>query len=119
MRWQSGAPIGAVWSLATRERTRGGGQWGLGVDELGRIHRNTNPSPLFVDLVPSRYGVRNRHQRRFEGIVKGIDASNVVHPSRINPGVNRGYQERTLRDDFTLHYFTAACAPGSRGSRPG
>ena len=97
-----------VWEV---ERTRGGGQWGLGVDELGRIHRNTNPNPLFVDLVPSRYGVRNRHQRRFDGIVKGVDASKVVYPSRINPGVNRGYQERTLRDDFTLHYFTAACAP--------
>lgn len=95
------------------ERTRGGGQWGLGVDEVGRIMRNTNPNPLYMDLVPSRYGVRNRHQRRFSGVVSGVDAKNEVFPSRINPGVNRGYQERTLRDDFTLHWFTAACAPTS------
>ena len=90
---------------------RGGGQWGLSMDELGRALRNTNPNPLYMDVVPSRYGVRNRHQRGFKGNFTGVGAKNEVFPSRINPGVNRGYQERTLRDDFTLHFFTAACAP--------
>lgn len=93
------------------ERTRGGGQWGLGLDELGRFYRNTNPSPLHVDVVPARYGARNRHQRSFQGNFAGVGATKEVFPARINPGVNRGYQESTLRDDFTLQYFTGACSP--------
>lgn len=99
-----------VWQTRS---VRGGGQWGLSMDELGRALRNTNPNPLYMDVVPSAYGVRNRHQRGFRGNFTNVGAKNEVFPSRINPGVNRGYQERTLRDDFTLHSFTAACAPTS------
>ena len=90
---------------------RGGGQWGLSIDEYGRVLRNTNPNPLYVDLVPSSYAVRNRHQRGFRGAFANVDAKHAVFPSRINPGVNRGYQPNTLRDDWTLRQFTAACAP--------
>ncbi len=97
-----------VWETRS---VRGGGQWGLSMDELGRALRNTNPNPLYMDVVPSAYGVRNRHQRGFRGNFTNVGAKNEVFPSRMNPGVNRGYQERTLRDDFTLHFFTAACAP--------
>ncbi len=89
----------------------GGGQWGLSMDDLGRLMRNTNPNPLYVDVVPSHYARRNSHQRRFTGAVMGVGAKNEVFPRRMNPGVNRGYQEVTLRDDFTLHYFTGACGP--------
>lgn len=90
---------------------RGGGQWGLSIDEYGRVLRNTNPNPLYVDLVPSSYAVRNRHQRGFRGAFANVDAKHAVFPARINPGVNRGYQPNTLRDDWTLRQFTAACAP--------
>lgn len=92
-------------------RERGGGQWGLSVDEFGRAYRNTNPNPLYIDLVPSTFGVRNKHQRGFRGPFANVDAKHAVFPSRINPGVNRGYQANTLRDDFTLRQFTGACAP--------
>ncbi|QDV09357.1 Cytochrome c-552 precursor [Planctomycetes bacterium Poly30] len=93
------------------QRTRGGGQWGLSMDDVGRIMRNTNPNPLYCDIVPSHYAVRNSHQSRFHGAFAGVDAKNATFPSRINPGVNRGYQPATLRDDFTLAAFTAACSP--------
>ncbi|HAM70966.1 MAG TPA: hypothetical protein DCM86_04910, partial [Verrucomicrobiales bacterium] len=33
----------------------------------------------------------------------------AVWPSRVNPGVNRGYQPQQLRSDGTLATFTAAC----------
>ncbi|MEM9801634.1 MAG: PVC-type heme-binding CxxCH protein [Planctomycetota bacterium] len=88
---------------------RGQGQWGLAKDDLGRFMRNTNPHPLYVDVVSSHYAVRNRHQRGFHGAFTDIGATREVFPARMNPGVNRGYQEVTLRDDFTLHYFTGAC----------
>ena len=91
----------------------GGGQWGLSMDERGRALRNTNPNPLYVDLVPSRYAVRNRHQRGFRGTFAPVGAQHDTYPSRINPGVNRGYQPSTLRDDYTLARFTGACAPTS------
>lgn len=93
------------------QRVRGGGQWGISMDDVGRIMRNTNPNPLFCDIVPSHYAVRNGHQRRFNGAFAGVEAKNATYPSRINPGVNRGYQPATLRDDFTLAAFTAACSP--------
>ena len=89
---------------------RQAGQWGLARDDVGRFARNTNPQPLFMDITPARYAVRNRHQRGFHGAFAGVDATREVFPSRINPGVNRGYQAVTLRDDYTLHYFTAACS---------
>ena len=96
-----------VWEV---RRERQAGQWGLARDDVGRFARNTNPQPLFMDITPARYAVRNRHQRGFKGAFAGVDATREVFPSRINPGVNRGYQEVTLRDDYTLHYFTAACS---------
>jgi len=96
-----------VWEI---RRERQGGQWGLAQDDVGRFARNTNPQPLFMDIAPARYAVRNRHQRKFHGSFAGVSATREVFPARINPGVNRGYQEVTLRDDYTLHYFTAACS---------
>ncbi len=93
------------------EPVRGGGQWGLSMDDVGRFVRNTNPNPLYCDIVPSHYAVRNRHQRGFHGAFAGVEAKNATFPSRMNPGVNRGYQAATLRDDYTLASFTAACGP--------
>lgn len=100
-----GAP---VWEV---ERTRGGGQWGLGVDELGRFYRNTNGSPLYVDVSPDHYGMRNRHPKFFAGFMAGVEASEEVFPSRVTPGVNRGYERRVTGEDWTLKSYTSACAP--------
>ncbi|MEM9381363.1 MAG: PVC-type heme-binding CxxCH protein [Planctomycetota bacterium] len=91
-------------------RERGSGQWGLAQDDVGRFVRNTNPNPMFFDVAPSHYSVRNRHQRGFHGAFVGVGATREVFPARINPGVNRGYQAATLRDDFTLHTYTGACS---------
>ena len=35
------------------------GQWLVSQDDAGRIYRNVNDSPLFVDYTPSRYFLRN------------------------------------------------------------
>ena len=36
----------------------------------------------------------------------------TVYPARVNPGVNRGYQEKTLKPDGRLDKYTATCGPG-------
>ena len=92
-------------------REAAGGQWGLSVDEVGRLYRNTNPNPLHVDVLPPHHARRNGHQRRFRGTFERSGAQYDTYPARINPGVNRGYQPSTLRDDFTLARFTGACSP--------
>ena len=39
------------------------GQWQVSQDDAGRIYRNVNDSPLFVDYTPSRYFLRNPERR--------------------------------------------------------
>lgn len=89
----------------------GGGQWGLGFDGRGRRYFNTNPDPLRGDLYPSRYAVRNPEFGRAFGHNRRWAHAMATYPARITPGVNRGYRKGTLREDFTLRVFTAACGP--------
>lgn len=84
-------------------------QWGLSQDDFGRLFYTSNSDQLRGDLVPSHYfGSRNARQKP-PGIGVQIAKDQSVWPIRVNPGVNRGYQPGTLRDDGTLAKFTAAC----------
>ncbi|MEE2718531.1 MAG: PVC-type heme-binding CxxCH protein, partial [Planctomycetota bacterium] len=87
------------------------GQWGTTRDEWDRWYTTPNSYPLFVDLVPKHYANMNPAFRWFDGVYERVPADTGIHPVRINPGVNRGYQPATLRDDFKLASFTGACAP--------
>ena len=90
------------------------GQWGVSQDDAGRLYRNTNPSALHVDLVPTPYYGRNPDLRRTRGSYEFLgadDSLNTVWPARPTPAVNRGYQTGVLRPDGTLAEFTAASAP--------
>lgn len=93
------------------QRTGGGGQWGVAKDDLGRFFFNTNSDPLRGDLISSHYAVRNPNLGRANGTNVRFAKDFEVWPARINPGVNRGYQPATLRDDFTLYRVTGTCAP--------
>jgi len=93
------------------QKTGGGGQWGVAKDDLGRFFFNTNSDPLRGDLISSHYAVRNPNLGRASGTNVRFAKDFEVWPARINPGVNRGYQPATLRDDFTLYKVTGACAP--------
>ena len=97
------------------ERTAGGGQWGLTQDHLGRAYFNTNPDPVRGDVFPSHYAVRNPNHGRGRGGNSRFAHSFDTWPTRINTGVNRGYRKGTLRDDYTLRVFTAACGPWVQG----
>lgn len=93
-----------------RQPALGGGQWGLSQDDRGRLHFNYNSDWLRADAYPSHYALRNPHLGRAAGVNVQLGHDQRVWPSRITPGVNRGYRQGQLRE-FKLATFTAVCAP--------
>ena len=92
------------------------GQWQVSQDDAGRIYRNVNDSPLFVDYTPSRYFLRNPNARRTRGLyellIEQTDAT--VYPVRNNRGVNRGYRDPFFRAG--RHRRSSFRAPARRRS---
>jgi mono/diheme cytochrome c family protein/glucose/arabinose dehydrogenase len=97
------------------ERTLQRGEWGVTHDDAGRIYRNTNESPVHVDLIPTFYFARNPNLLRTRGSYERLATDNddllTVWPVRPNPGTNRAYQTGIDREDGTLARFTSVCAP--------
>lgn len=87
------------------------GQWGVSMDDYGRLYRNSNEDPLRADLIPAMYATRNPNQASMRGVYERLTPNLPVWPARPTPAVNRGYRERTLREDSTLAHFTAAGSP--------
>ena len=89
------------------------GQWGVGSDDGGRIYRNWNEQPLFVDIVPARYFMRNPNVVRTRGLYDiMMDPKDMtVWPVRPTRGVNRGYRDGVLRPDGTLTTYVSAGTP--------
>ena len=89
------------------------GQWQVSQDDAGRIYRNVNDSPLFVDYTPSRYFLRNPNGARTRGLyellIEQTDA--VVYPVRNNRGVNRGYRDPFFRADESSIVIQGASGP--------
>ena len=84
-------------------------QYGLSQDNYGRLFYNSNSDQLRGDLVPSHYLIKAPPNTKLPGLGVQIVKDQSVWPIRVNPGVNRGYQTGTLREDGTLWKFTAAC----------
>ena len=89
----------------------GHGQWGVAKDDFGRLFYSPNSDPLINDAYPKHYSARNPESGGVPGVPRRAANDRSTWPVRKNPGVNRGYQNRTLRDDGTLRNFTAACGP--------
>ena len=87
------------------------GQWGVARDDFGRLFYSPNSDPLIGDAIPKHYASRNPGSSGLPGVPRRVASDRSTWPIRINPGVNRGYQNRTLRNDGTLRTFTAACGP--------
>jgi mono/diheme cytochrome c family protein/glucose/arabinose dehydrogenase len=110
-----------VWSAAygSRFRLRGGmwqrdvglsrGQWGLCQDNYGRLYYNYNSDFLRCDLLPAEAFARNPLLRDATSVNAKVVTDQTVWPSHPTPGVNRGYDEKTLRKDGTLSSCTATC----------
>ena len=94
----------------TREPTDTRGQWGITQDDTGRLFHNNNSDPLRADLVPTEYFKRNPYLAAPAGSNVGIVRADLpLWPSRVTPGVNRGY--KTLNAEGKITAVTAACGP--------
>ena len=89
------------------------GQWGGSIDDAGRVYRNVNSAPLFVDFTLARYFMRNPNVARTRGLYEPVisiqDA--VVWPIRPTRGVNRGYRDQFFRDDDSSVILQSASTP--------
>jgi mono/diheme cytochrome c family protein len=89
------------------------GQWGVSQDDGGRIYRNVNTDPLFVDYVAPQYYTRNPNLVRTDGVYDVLakqEDSNIwpIHPTK---GVNRGYRDDIFRPDGTATYYGGVSSP--------
>ena len=89
------------------------GQWGVGADDAGRIYRNWNEQPLFVDVVAPHYFMRNPNVARTRGIYEIMmdPRDMIVWPVRPTRGVNRGYRDGVLRPDGSITTYVSAGTP--------
>ena len=87
----------------------GRGQWGLSQDDAGRLFYNYNSDLLRTDLLPAAAYARNPLLRDALGINNKVIKDQSVFPSHPTPGVNRGYDTKTLRADGTLANATSTC----------
>jgi mono/diheme cytochrome c family protein/glucose/arabinose dehydrogenase len=93
------------------------GQWGMTQDDFGRLYFNSNSDFLRANLLPEAWLKRNTNFTFTAARAARILADQSVWPSHATPGVNRGYEPKTLREDGTLSRCTAACGSGIyRGS---
>ncbi|HWJ55337.1 MAG TPA: PVC-type heme-binding CxxCH protein, partial [Vicinamibacterales bacterium] len=92
-------------------KTLSRGQWGISMDDTGRIYRNWNDDPLHVDYTPGRLLARNPSAVRTRGVYEPVTTDLEVWSARPTPAVNRGYRDGVLRPDGTLATFQAAGTP--------
>ena len=89
------------------------GQWGVTQDNAGRIYRNVNTDPLFVDYVSPEYYARNPNLIRTIGLYESLvnQDETQIWPARPNPGLNRGYRTEARRDDGSSSYYGGVSSP--------
>ena len=77
------------------------GQWGASMDDAGRIYRNVNDAPLFVDFIAAKYYARNPNMVRTRGLYDPLISreASTIWPVRATRGVNRGYRDQFFRPD--------------------
>ncbi len=89
------------------------GQWGITQDSAGRIYRNVNTAPLYVDYVAADYYARNPSLIRTSGLYQNLinQEEAQIWPARPTPGLNRGYRVDTLRPDGSASYYGGVSSP--------
>ena len=92
-----------------REGTIMRGQYGISHDDVGHLFYNNNSNLLRCDFLPAEDMSVNPFLDSPPGLNVEI-AKNQTFPSRVNPGVNRGYTE-DLDLAGKLQRPTASCSP--------
>ncbi|HEX2749655.1 MAG TPA: PVC-type heme-binding CxxCH protein [Verrucomicrobiales bacterium] len=93
----------------TRGAGLGRGQYGLCQDDTGRLYYNYNSDLLRCDQLPADAFARNPLLRSTAGVNVQVLKDQSVWPAHPTPGVNRGYEPKTLRADGSLTTATATC----------
>ncbi|MEO0469222.1 MAG: c-type cytochrome, partial [Bacteroidota bacterium] len=93
-----------------KEATEFRGQWGITMDDEGRLYFNDNSNQLRGDWTPPGSLLRNPYHNPSVGTGEEIVADQAVYPIHAT-GINRGYQPHMLSDEGHLCVFTAACGP--------
>lgn len=84
------------------------GQWGMTQDDFGRQFFNSNSDFLRSNLISEPLSRRNPNYAA-ESLGVQVMKDQSTWPSHPTPGVNRGYDEKQLREDGTLAKCTATC----------
>ncbi len=89
------------------------GQWGVTQDNGGRIFRNVNTDPLFVDYVAPKYYLRNPNAVRTKGLYENLvkQEDTLIWPVHPTKGINRGYREEIFRPDGSSTYYGGVSSP--------
>lgn len=88
------------------------GQWGITMDDAGRLYYTPNSTPLLADLYPKHLGALNSAAGGASGLAENVaQSAAATYPIHPTTGVNRGYMDGILRADGTLASLTAACGP--------
>ena len=89
------------------------GQWGGSIDDAGRVYRNVNSSPLFVDFTLARYFMRSPGVVQTRGLYESLISLEQaeVWPVRPSRGVNRGYRDQVFRKDGSSRIMQSAATP--------
>jgi mono/diheme cytochrome c family protein/glucose/arabinose dehydrogenase len=105
LRWKDGKFI--------KEESLVRGQWNISQDDAGRIYRNWNEQPLFVDIIPVRYFARNPNMVRTRGLYDILIERNetAIWPVRPTPGLQRAYRKGFLRPDGTATTYASSADP--------
>lgn len=89
------------------------GQWGVTQDDSGRIYRNVNTDPLFVDNISPDYFARNPDLVRTRGLYENLvdQEKTNIWPAHPTFGLNRGYRREVFRGDGTASYYGGVSSP--------
>ena len=97
------------WKMALG-KTESRGQWGISMDDYGRLFHNWNSVPAQGEFL--RPNSLNKNPGLVQEMKVQSIGSNRIYPARINPGVNRAYLPETLVSEGPnkgkLVNFTAA-----------
>jgi mono/diheme cytochrome c family protein/glucose/arabinose dehydrogenase len=88
------------------------GQWGMSQDDYGRAFFNFNSDFLRANFVPEALYKRNPNWPGGAGTGVQVVKDQSVWPIAPTPGVNRGYEAKTLTADGKLTNSTATCGAG-------
>ncbi|MCB1124055.1 MAG: dehydrogenase, partial [Verrucomicrobiae bacterium] len=93
------------------DATENRGQWGITMDDYGRLFYNFHWSQLHCDIAPPDALTRNPNFKPKLSVNATVSNDQLVFPIRMNTAVNRGYRPGVLDNEGKLLKFASACSP--------